>query len=377
MKIIRPTLRQCEHLVTNNEVFYSKEERVCGQEFKIFNYRLSSFSDFLIPGAVEMRGITFNLTTGEVFPSIHKFFNHNENPFTTDNGDFTTWNYDDKLTITDKRDGSLILPILIDNEVILKTKGTFLSPQALEATKLLEEKYELKLILLDLLKDGYYPLLEYTSPFNQIVIPYEKPELKIIQIRDKNWRYLTYEEIIDLNIPLEYLVEKETKTFEEILEIQKTVKGIEGWVVYNPNEKNLKTAFRKIKTEEYFYLHQIVSPDVLAENKLIELILNEEIDDILANLNEVKKEKVQEINDKVSHYFNYILKECLEIYKKKENAGEENRKEFVMKNKDFKFFGIIMRSKNEDEVEKNLKKYLIKSTNKLLKAREFLEKIEG
>jgi hypothetical protein len=54
MKIIKPTLRQCEHLVTNKGIFYSKTERIYGQEFKVFNYRLGSFSDFLIPGAIEL-----------------------------------------------------------------------------------------------------------------------------------------------------------------------------------------------------------------------------------------------------------------------------------------------------------------------------------
>jgi replicative superfamily II helicase len=247
----------------------------------------------------------------------------------------------------------------------------------LEANKLLEENYELKLIILDLLKNGYYPLLEYTSPFNQIVIPYETEELKIIQIRDKNWRYLTYDEILKLNIPSEYLVEKETKTFEEILKLQKTAKDIEGWVVYNPKEKDLRTAFRKCKTEDYLKKHnKLILLDNLTENKIIKLILNEEIDDVLGILSGFKKERIQNIADKVSRYFNYILKECLEIYKKKENAGEENRKEFIQSYKDFKFFDIIMRSKNEDDVEKNLKKYLIKSTKKLCKAREFLINIK-
>jgi T4 RnlA family RNA ligase len=378
MKNYLPTLEECNKLVEENAAFSSTDEEFDGIPFRIFNYRLASYSDFLIPGAVEMRGITFNLLTGKRYLSIHKFFNHAENPFTIDEkeekefGCIVKWNTEKKLDIRDKRDGSLIQALLIKGNVVFKTKGSFYSEQ----TEICREQIdpELEDLLRKLLNVGYTPLLEYTSPENKIVVNYNIPELKIIQIRNLFGEYLTYDEIINhLEIPEKYMVERISLTFEEILKRQETEKGIEGWICFNPNVEDLRVAFRKVKTAEYFILHRLVSPNELVENKLIKVILDEGIDDILAVCNDFQRGKFSEMEELVTHYFNSNLKRCEELYKILQTS---ERKEFAIMYNKHDFFGVIMKSKSLEEVSENLKIIIKKRTSKLQDARKFLKNLK-
>ena len=355
----------------NSDVFYFKDEEVKDKTFRIFNYRLGSYSDFLPEGAEELRGLTIELDTGKVWYSLHKFFNNNENPFTMD--EHEKWNTDDEIEVTEKLDGSLIQLILIDDYVRVKTKGTFNSEQAMNAQMLLDNEPELKVILKGLIEEGYFPLMEYISPFNQIVVDYDKSELKILQIRDKDGNYMDYDFIIS-RVPEKYVTKKYNYSLKELEELQETVTGLEGWVVRNKSDKNRKTQFRKFKTEWYFALHHLMSPNELVENKLIEHIVNETIDDIMSNLKGDKFKKVEEVRDLVSHDFNHKLKRAIELLKEKESM---DRKDFAIKHKKEFFFGAIMKSRNEDELVENCKEFYIKRYDKLNKARELISELKG
>jgi len=365
-------LKKAMKIVENNsDVFYYKDEIVEDKTFRIFNYRLGSYSDFLPEGSEELRGLTIELDTGKVWYSLHKFFNHNENPFTMD--EHAKWDTDNEIEVTEKLDGSLIQPIFINDNIRLKTKGTFNSEQAMNAQMILDNEPELRIILKGLIKEGYFPLMEYISPFNQIVIDYDKSELKILQIRDKDGNYMDYDFIIS-KVPEKYVTKKYKYTLKELEELQETVIGLEGWVVRNKSIKNRKTQFRKFKTKWYFALHHLISPNELVENKLIEHIINENIDDIMSNLKGDKFKKVEEVRDLVSHNFNHRLKEALEIFKEKETM---DRKEYAIKHKKAFFFGAIMKSRDEDELVKKCKEYYIKRYDKLNKAREMISKLKA
>jgi phosphotransacetylase len=111
----------------------------------------------------------------------------------------------------------------------------------------------------------------------------------------------------------------------------------------------------------------------LVENKLIEHIINETIDDVISQLPQGEKRKrIEEIRNKVSHYFDRVYNELVELLKEKEHT---ERKEFALKHKEHPYFGVLMKAKNETELEKLLKEKIIRDTSRLTKAREFLKNL--
>jgi len=369
------TLEQAMNVVKEKEAFYFKDEEYNGNTFRIFNYRLSSYSDFLVEGAIELRGLAFNLDTGEVWLGLHKFFNNQENPFSMGE---ELW--DGKLEVREKLDGSLILPIIIKDEVVFRTKGTFVSEQTRELNLFLKKKNEeernsILCTIKNLLKE-YYLYFEFISPFNQVVIPYEKTDLRLLQVRRKDGSYLTYSEMKELvkgTVFENKVVSVEYTTLDDLMERRENLTGVEGWVVMNPKEPLIRQ-FRKIKTKYYLALHHLLTPDNLVENKLIEHVLNETIDDVIANIiNPEKREKLEYIRCLVSHHFDKTVKELEKLFDEKEQM---ERKEFALKYKNYEYFGVLMTSRTKEDLPKKLKEIILKWTLRLGKAREFLKQIE-
>ena len=374
------TLEEAMEVVENNESFYYKDEEFDGEKFRIFNYRLASFSDFNEDlKRLEMRGLCFNLETKERWLGLHKFFNFNENPLTIDKDLDKPWKDDDKLEVTEKLDGSLIIPIFSSKgNFRLRTKGSFYSDQAEMANKFIKENTNYKDFIKFLEQSNYIPFFELIGWRNQIVVNYdEEYELRLIQIRNKiTGEYLSYDEIVNIvknfnknsNIKI---TKKYNYTLDKLRQLQETEKGIEGWIVRNFNQP-FETSFRKNKTREYFTLHKLLSPSELVENKLIEHIINETIDDILSNLKGEKHKVISDLTHKVSHFYNHTYKECLNLFNEKQNT---ERKDFAMKYNKYPYFGVVMKAKDENHLECLLKEKIVKDNSKLSNAREFIKKL--
>ena len=61
------TLNKAMKIVENNNAFYYKDEEHKGRKFRIFNYRLATYSDFNNDiDSLELRGLTFDLETENV-----------------------------------------------------------------------------------------------------------------------------------------------------------------------------------------------------------------------------------------------------------------------------------------------------------------------
>lgn len=65
-----------------NEAFYYVDQKVDGKVFRVFTYRLASYTEFCLPNALECRGHTF-LMDGDVAVDLvslppAKFFNYHE-----------------------------------------------------------------------------------------------------------------------------------------------------------------------------------------------------------------------------------------------------------------------------------------------------------
>jgi len=366
------TLNEAMKIVANNDAFYFKDEEVKERKFRIFNYRLGSYSDFSENTlALELRGLTFDLETEKSYLGLHKFFNDNENPFA-----MIEWDENDVLDVREKLDGSLIQSFYIEDELFVKTKGSFNSEQAKMAEEFIlkNENYQKFIKFVDTLQLQVF--FELVSPFNQIVIQYNKTDLRLIQARNKfNGEYVNYNTLKDLAKMFNVSITKECKfTLKKLRELQKTENDIEGWVVRN-SKYPLETQFRKVKTESYFLKHHLISGDNLVENKVIAQVLDENIDDILAQLdkNSEKRKFIEEIEYKVSHHFDKNLKHLEMLFVIKEKL---DRKTFALKYKNEKYFNVIMKAKNESDLENLLKENIKKRTAKLNDAKKFLEELK-
>lgn len=55
--------RQLIDLVENSECFYYKDFEYANSVYHIFNYQLASYTEFLLPGALECRGVMFEMNS--------------------------------------------------------------------------------------------------------------------------------------------------------------------------------------------------------------------------------------------------------------------------------------------------------------------------
>jgi len=271
-------------LVESSEAFYFKDFEYGSTTYRIFNYRLASYSDFLLPGALECRGVMFELDENGVAYRLaslpmEKFFNLHENPMTMD---VDTSNL---RRIMLKADGSLISSYLVlsaggSTITRLKSKGSVSSEQCLAAMQWLckDENLELKMHINKLTSAGYTVNMEWCSPVHRIVIGYEKPHLTILNVRnnvDGEYVYKDHPLVSSCSAFMdawvdELVVDDNAAFVSSIPDMEK----IEGYVVEMEDGQKIK-----IKTTWYLTLHRS-KDSVTIPRRLYEAVLEEATDDL-------------------------------------------------------------------------------------------------
>ena len=262
-----------------NELFFYKDDITSMQTpVRIFGYIHASYSEWLEPDALECRGIMFEMKDGKpvrvMSRPMEKFFNLSENPFTE------RLNLEENIFIMDKLDGSLISSYIDCGHVHLKTKGALFSDQAIAANTLLNsmEYWELR----DTIKEysEYTFNMEYTAPDNRIVVPYQKPELTILNVRHNiTGEYVPHSQLNAIPLIRRYLVKGSFSgagKFPGIRATMQNEEGYEGYVCEMPDGQKFK-----IKTEWYVNLHH-KRDNALVDSELLKYTLNEETDDLKA-----------------------------------------------------------------------------------------------
>lgn len=211
----------------------------------------------------EARGITFFEDGKIAARTLHKFFNVGEREDTQPHA--LPWAK--VVRIMDKRDGSMVTPVLLPNKVsfAFKTKKSFATKEAALAQELCADADVYRWVL-KLLQDGFTPTFEVTSPRFPIVLRYEKDELTLLHIRENiTGRYLTEQEIVGMTPPfpvVENLIEQfygeglpaKLVSFEKLKAAAETRTGIEGWIIQFENGDMVK-----LKTKWYCDLHHAVT----------------------------------------------------------------------------------------------------------------------
>ncbi len=365
-------INKMNDIVKNTTSFVKSKFVIDGMKFIVYNYVLMDKEEMFkyAPESLEMRGITIR-EDGMVFPSIHKFFNLNENEYAV--------LPEGELEVREKMDGSLVMPIIAKDEVFFKTKMSPFTDQAKAATSLLS--IHNKEFIKDLIMNQQLmPIFEYIGPDNIIVVPYSKPKIILTQIRDINTgRYLSYEEIQEVVKNEEMNIAKVWNTdVETILEKRKTIENIEGWVVQKKNySKHLDMV--KIKTEWYLKLHHVLSPNNFRSDVLIDLILNQKIDDVLSVIpnGDKRKETIFELIHLINKHIYDNTTQIERIIEKDKELFHKNPKAFITLYKNIPYFGILMKAIRHDiNIREHIKTSILKSTHKLSNARDFVNRLQ-
>jgi len=209
----------------------------------------------------ECRGITFHQDGTVAGRTLHKFQNVGENDATQP--DQIPW--DQISRIMDKRDGSMITPVLMPNgDIICKTKKTFTSLEAQAATEFLHQDQARVDWVRRIMTDGFTPTFEWTSPRFPIVLAYDKDELTLLQIRHNvKGTYVSslgaggsYTKDCPFPVIENLLNTKFENGFDprRLLDLALTTEGVEGWIIQT-SEGDLW----KVKTKWYCDLHHSVT----------------------------------------------------------------------------------------------------------------------
>jgi len=173
-------------LTTAYKAFYFKDHSRDNITYRVFNYRLVIYKEFLQPSALECRGTTFEINSdGDPISLVSfpfpKFFNLFENESTI-NVDLST-----VVEVLNKVDGSMITTYLCDERLCLKTKGSLDSEQACASEIWLNEAQNIHFLreIKTLESMGYTVIMEWCGPKNKIILNYDSPHLQVLGIRNR------------------------------------------------------------------------------------------------------------------------------------------------------------------------------------------------
>lgn len=327
------------HIKDYPEIRVSKQENgttvVC--------YMISAETTFDGPGAEyrrECRGITFDASGKTIARPFEKFFNVGERPDTQ----VENLNWKNVSLKMDKRDGSMITPVLVNGEVVCKSKKTFTSSVAVAATAFIHkpENKQLLNFIQDRLEDNLSLCFEWTSPSSRIVLNYKEDRLTLLCIRDTfTGEYIRFDSLspsLLVNIPTVDIYDSKNFNIEAVQEYLATAEGIEGYVI-QLDDKNGNVKHVKLKGEWYIMWHHVVTFPTW--RSLAKMVIAEAVDDYksyLTNVGASHNYVVQVENLVVSTIVN-IEKGIEKIFSI--DAGLA-RKDFAIKHNQHPYFGLLM-----------------------------------
>lgn len=343
---VQELYNQLMHLCKTNDAFYYVDhEKQGNQWYRVFTYRLASYTDFLQPGALEARGIMFEVVNlsgleGYEFPTCiksrppAKFFNIGENPLTLD------LDYTKVVHSVIKEDGSLISTFSegvwgmgedFESEMVyqlrLKSKTSTSSEQVKAAMAWLETKPDFRDALLEMDTSGVTVNCEWCAPDNRIVVGYMEPQLIVLNARSRNSGKYIKREVLE-QIFGEHLVKTATPVNrpEDLKELA-THTGYEGLILQF--EEDYKVQFVKFKNDWYLHRHR-TKDSVTNANALFDCVLNEGSDDLRTLFigDELALKTIDEMEALVIPLYNRLVKACETFYEENKHL---DKKSFAIK----------------------------------------------
>lgn len=363
-------------LCVRSDAFFYKDFPADHPEkmYRIFNYRLASYSDFCLPGALEARGIMFLVDRAGGFDDLvcrppKKFFNLGENPF-TENLDLSNL-----IQCMVKEDGSLMSTYIHTNgDLKLKSKGSTGSDQCNDAMKWLAGHPAILADLKYLAVRDFTVNMEWVAPFNRIVVGYQEPGLVGLSIIDNDTGTVyDADELLDdlgLSALADIWVEQYVYPEGELIQTIESMTGAEGIVGLTHNG-----VYFKMKCPWYLALHKN-KDNVSNTRALIELILSEQIDDlkILFADDPAVLTKINAYESLISSVYNQTCGVVESFHKANENL---DRKSYALAAQDFyhdwkfgvqmsRYLGKPWETQVKEQIQKNYADYVLKEFERIV-----------
>ena len=361
-------------LADTNEAFYYADRQSDDKWYRLFNYRLASYTEFLHPFALECRGHMFEMSEEGANAKVirlaslpmQKFFNLYENPFTMDL-DLSEMKY-----AMLKADGSLISTYMHnacwftctpgDAGVVLrlKTKGSLESDQAIAAMNwlALPENESFKNELIGAERLNCTVNMEWCAPDNRIVIGYEEPHLVVLNVRSRETgEYVDYADIDAEHFPETLFRWVEFEEVDDKVTFINQIPGlqaIEGYVVVLPD------ITVKIKTTWYLALHH-TKDSINTPRRLYEAVLAEGTDDMRSLFHDdpVAIKMIEEMELFVEQKYNHIVDTVERYYERNKDMERKDYAILGQKELKGKEFGLAMQKYTGKDI--NYKEFMTKN----------------
>lgn len=370
MKFNIPDMSTAFDLVKDTKSFVVRKEAVDGEEFAIFTYRFVDYNEFLENVCrLEFRGIAYHLRTGKYFLSIHKFFNYREVPETD-----VAFDKKKEYVAFEKIDGSLIIPVLLKDRILVKSRSSFFSDHAKTAYKLIKENKNYEEFIRYCYKKGLQPMFELVSPFYRVVIEYSRTELILIQVREMetgHYADLSQFKQVCKSFGIRTPLFKECK-IEELVKDCMNEENIEGYVVIS--DYSMPFGFKKFKTNWYLQKHKMNTD--LKSYEIVKFVLEDRIDDVLSLVvSDELRQYIMDVAGKINNFRYFALEKA-----KKVASLDVARKEIALKYKSDFLFPVLINSiskKSEKDLLKIIDNFILKHCRKEKQTKEFLKMISG
>ena len=273
------------HIADRPEFVHAQREG-----YSVIDYNFALADSFDDPIRLECRGIKFAPDGRILARPLQKFFNIGERPETQPH----LLDFSQPHVITEKLDGSMIHPAIVNGEVVLMTRmgRTEVARKA--------ERHLTPLIsraLRRYLDDGWTPIMEFTAPDNRIVVRYEESALTLLAVRNlvtgeyDDGRLRGAHAITPLPMVAHY--PSDWNSGQAFLDYARAVTGREGFVV-----RFADGLWVKAKGEDYVLKHK-AKDSILQEKNVLALILGGGLDDVLPLLDAGDREAAERYRDEV------------------------------------------------------------------------------
>lgn len=253
-------------------------------DYTVIDYVYALRDSFDDPIRRECRGIKFDKDGSILARPFHKFFNIGEREETQP----AAIDFNEPHSVTEKLDGTMIHPAVIDGEVVFMTRMGR-TDHALRAERHLT--CEIREWVLD--NRELTAIFEWTAPDNRVVVRYDDDSLTLLAIRENVDGGYAWPESLDalafeMNVSLVQHHTPRHNNAADFLAYARAIQGAEGFVVRFDSG-----LWVKAKGEDYVLKHR-AKDSIMHEKNILALVLSGGVDDVLPLLDSADADAVRE-----------------------------------------------------------------------------------